>query len=104
MSEMLNKVAETAVEAIAENKEAVKVVGLKTVILFGAGCAVAGAAIDETVRCIVKAIKSKKSTDLEKEAKKGLKLFKRKVRDVKNDISDAVEDAVDNAKDFIEEE
>ena len=102
-NEVLTNVAEAAVEAVAENTEAVKVIGTKTVVLFGTACAAGGVLVDEVVRFIVRKCKTNKDTDLEKTAKKGFKLFKRKARDVKNDISDAVEDTVDKVKDFIEE-
>ena len=102
-NQVLNTVAEAAVEAVAENKEAVKVIGTKTVILFGSACAAAGVLLDETVRFISRKCKSKKDTNLEKTVKKNWKLFKRGARDVKNDISDVVEDTVDEIKDFIEE-
>lgn len=103
-NEVLNNVAEAAVEAVAENTEVIKTVGTKTVVLFGAACAGAGVLVDELTRFIVRKCKASKDGDLEKTAKKQWKLFKRKARDVKNDISDAVEDTVEDVKDFIETE
>lgn len=102
-NDMINNVAEAAVEAVAQNAEVVKTVGTKTVVLFGTGCMAVGVLADELVRFIVKKCNSKKDIDLEKSAKKGFKLFKRKVRDTSEVVADAVEDAVDDVKDLLEE-
>lgn len=106
MNEIINSVAEATAEAVAENTEVVKTVGTKTVVFFGAMCAGAGVLLDEAIRLVIRACKSKKSDDLdiEKKAKKGFKMLKRKARDVKNDITDAVEDVTDEVKDLLEEE